>query len=259
MAKSKKITQSIQLKEIWRDISEYEGLYQISNFGRVKSLQKGNRKEKILKNGIGSVGYLSVGLYKDGKARTANVHRLVAEAFIPNPLNKTQVNHKDGCKANPIVTNLEWVTPSENNKHAFATGLSKVWNKGIIGSRNPVSKAIVKISKDGDIEEFDCMSDASRKYGFDSGAMTKVCQNKASNHKGYVFQYKDEWDEDFKKIRHRFATRKRKIVRISKDGETRIYESIADAVRDGFRNSGIVGVLKGRYHTSFGYKWKYYE
>ena len=98
-----------------------------------------------------------------------------------------------------------------------------------------------------------------REYGFDSGGMTKVCQGKASSHKGFVFQYKDEWDGDFEKIKHRFKTRERRIVRISKDGEMKKYKSIADAVRDGFRNSGILGAIKGRYKTSFGYKWAYDE
>ena len=93
---------------IWKDIKGYEGLYEVSNTGYIKSLQF--KKPFIKKFNKNHQGYLSVSLYKDNENKLVKVHRVVAEAFIPNPENKPQVNHKDGNKANNCVENLEWVT-----------------------------------------------------------------------------------------------------------------------------------------------------
>ena len=109
--------------EEWRDVAGYEGLYQVSNCGRVKSFQKD--KIKILKSSVSPFGYLRVVLCKDFNKKNRFVHVLVAQAFIPNPDNKPQVNHIDGNKKNNHVSNLEWMTRSENIIHAFANGLSK--------------------------------------------------------------------------------------------------------------------------------------
>jgi len=128
--------------EIWKDVVGYEGYYQISNLGRVKSLKKrvpfetyGVRKlrtlpEKILKQHKNECGYMYVPLAKDTKKKKHKIHRLVAEAFLPNPEMKKCVNHKDGNKVNNCVSNLEWVTHSENMKHAAENGLWVSWNKG---------------------------------------------------------------------------------------------------------------------------------
>lgn len=105
-------------KEIWKDIVGYEGLYQVSNFGRIKS----NYKSIILQPGL-CRGYLIVNLYKNKKSLSQKVHRLVAQAFIPNPENKPTVNHIDGNKQNNYVSNLEWATVKEQNVHANKTGL----------------------------------------------------------------------------------------------------------------------------------------
>ena len=99
------------MKEIWKDINGYEGLYQVSNLGNVKSL----KTNKIL-SPVGKE-YKHVILYNKGDRKTLKIHRLVAEAFIPNPENKPQVNHKDEDKYNNIVENLEWCTHEENMNH----------------------------------------------------------------------------------------------------------------------------------------------
>jgi len=121
------------MKEKWKDIKLYEGLYQISSFGRVKSLNRitsnvdgifRELKEKILKQSI-SNEYYSITLNKLGIKKRFTVHRFVALAFIPNPENKEQVNHKDGNKLNNMKSNLEWNTKSENQLHAYAIGLQK--------------------------------------------------------------------------------------------------------------------------------------
>lgn len=109
-------------EEIWRVIFVD---YLVSNLGRVKSLKNG--KEKILSPFKASNGYLRVSLSIDGKQKNFAVHRLVAMAFIPNPKNKSQVNHIDGDKLNNCVENLEWVSSKENMRHAFRTGLNGFW------------------------------------------------------------------------------------------------------------------------------------
>jgi len=121
------LLQEIDYKDLpneeWRDVVGYEGLYQVSNYGRVKSFHKD--KIKILKFGVGIGGYLRVVLCKDFKKKNRFVHVLVAQAFIPNPENKPEVNHDDGNKFNCHVSNLFWATSSENKKHAVEHGLMK--------------------------------------------------------------------------------------------------------------------------------------
>lgn len=127
------------MSEIWKDIEGYEGLYQVSNLGRVRSLDrnvlitrldgsKHNHEYKgVLKNQrVHRDKYLITSLCKNGTFKSCKVHRLVAQTFIPNPENKPQVNHIDGNKQNNCVDNLEWVNASENNNHAFKLGLRKI-------------------------------------------------------------------------------------------------------------------------------------
>ena len=101
------------MEEIWKDIVGYEGLYQVSNFGRVKNVNKNIIKKPTEL----SKGYLRIGLNKHGKAKKIYSHRLVAQAFIPNPNNLPCVNHKDCNPKNNCVDNLEWCTHKENNSY----------------------------------------------------------------------------------------------------------------------------------------------
>lgn len=119
--------------EIWKDIKGYEGIYQVSNYSRIKSLArfrktKANsiqyRQDLILKFGPQSKpGYYSIGLFRDSKEKKFSRHRLVAEAFIPNPENHPQINHKNGIKGDDRIENLEWVTAKQNTIHAHQMGL----------------------------------------------------------------------------------------------------------------------------------------
>ena len=120
--------------EIWKDIKGFEGYYQVSNMGRIKSLDRyvrGNKdsklhiKERIIKGGIETRGYSFVSLNKNGTRTYARIHRLVAEAFLENPFNKPEVNHIDGNKQNNTVSNLEYCTRTENEQHAYKIGLKK--------------------------------------------------------------------------------------------------------------------------------------
>lgn len=129
------------MKEIWKDIENYEGYYQISNLGRVRSLDRivkrsngrvENRKGKLMSTRVSNSNKAknknasdreNITLNKDGQIKHHLIHRLVAQAFIPNPENKKTVNHIDGNSLNNIVTNLEWATHSENVQHAYDNGL----------------------------------------------------------------------------------------------------------------------------------------
>lgn len=114
--------------EIWKDVVGYEGLYQVSNLGRVRSTDKYDRlgrfhTGKILAIKDNGAGYLTLPLNRDGKHKMMLVHRMVAKAFVDNPNGYPQVNHIDGDKTNNVFTNLEWCTQSHNVKHAVNLGL----------------------------------------------------------------------------------------------------------------------------------------
>jgi len=138
------------MREIWKEITGFKGLYKISNHGRVKSVErivarKNNYlpiPERILKPGKGR-DYLHVNLCKDGISKSYKIHLLVAKHFVPNIYNKPQVNHKDGNKHNNYYTNLKWCTQSENITHAYKTGLKKGL-KGELNGRSKLSKKDVQ-------------------------------------------------------------------------------------------------------------------
>jgi len=115
--------------EIWKYIDGYEGSYEVSTHGNIRSylytgISKNKRDEPINLTPVPTnIGYMKIGLSKDGEQSYPSIHRLVAEAFIPNPENKRTVNHKDGDKKNNHVLNLEWATYSENIQHSVKHGL----------------------------------------------------------------------------------------------------------------------------------------
>lgn len=130
-------------REIWKDVKGYEGLYRVSNLGKVKSMAKiiGRRYvgERLLKQRISTQGYKMVSFCKNYKIFNASVHRLVAEAFIPNPLNKPFINHKNGIKTDNRIENLEWCTQSENVLHGYKIGLNDPKKHGRTGKRRPLT------------------------------------------------------------------------------------------------------------------------
>lgn len=150
---SKEVDNMLLPRRKWRDIKGYEGLYQVSNLGEVRSLNYGRTgKTRILKPRDNGIGYKTVTLSKNGKIKNFFIHRLVAEAFIPNPNNLPQVNHKDEDKANNIWTNLEWCNHEYNCNYGTRNEkMSRTKGKSI------------KCITTG--ETFNSIKEASRYYG----------------------------------------------------------------------------------------------
>lgn len=157
--------------EIWKDIEGYEGLYQVSNKGRIKSFKKkfGTQPtETIMKQTATWCGYIRIKLIKDNKGWTPMVHRLVAKAFIPNPENKPVINHKDGNRANNDVENLEWVTYKENANLSKKLKATKRYNSIIV--------------RDSCGNKFDSYRQAGRFWGLSPNTIKNDCKKKT---KGY--------------------------------------------------------------------------
>lgn len=170
--------------EIFKIIDGYDGDYLISNKGNVKSLK--NKKEMILTNCINTRGYLYVKLSKQNHKKLFIIHRLVAEYFIPNPHNKPYVNHIDGNKQNNDVSNLEWVTCSENIKHAYDTGLNYVSYenrmKTIKRNKEYSSKMVDQIDKITMevVKTWVSMAEASRELNIHASDISKCCRDKTT-------------------------------------------------------------------------------
>jgi len=168
------------IKEIWKDIEGYEGLYLISNFGRVKSLPKTwwngfyyvKTSEKVLRQTKDTKGYLKVNLCKNKKHITHRVHRLIANAFIENPLNKPYINHINGNKEDNSISNLEWVTHQENVKHAQDTGLNLA--RFSVAQKEAIKKT-AKNRRKLSVEQVIKIKILRRYFGFGGHRISKIC------------------------------------------------------------------------------------
>lgn len=184
------------MSEIWKDIVNYEGLYQVSNLGNVRSLSFGARnirksnKIKLLKQSPTNCGYLKVQLYKNGY-KMFYVHRLVAIAFLPNPENKKQINHIDGNKQNNNVLNLEWSSASDNQKHAIRHGLRTPSPMiGRKGGLHPTSRPILQFDKNGTfIKRWCSISEATEYYNFGRSDIWRCLSGNRKTAKGYIWKY----------------------------------------------------------------------
>ena len=161
--------------EKWKDIPNFNGLYQVSNNGNIKRA----KDEYIFKKNKNSRGYRIITLTKDKKEYSLSVHRLVAEAFIPNPNNLPQINHKDGNKLNNKIENLEWCTQSENMKHAYKNKLEIKSGKKVV--QFDLDMKIIKI--------WDKIIEAEKEYKIAHGKITMVCKNKRKTAGGYIWRY----------------------------------------------------------------------
>ena len=177
------------MKEIWKDIKDFEGLYQVSNYGRIKSFY--NNKEIIIKCFLSKNGYIRVQLSKLGIGYKKSVHRLVAESFINNPENKPQVNHINGIKSDNRVENLEWCTPSENMLHAFKNNLEKPSMLNKYGSNHIRAIPVNQYDLDGNfIKTFDSIIEASKELNINASCICNCCKNRRKSAGSFVWKYR---------------------------------------------------------------------
>ena len=180
------------MTEIWKDIKDYEGLYQVSNKGRIKRVERdyickhyagGNSKytlkEQILKPRKSNTNYLQVGLVKNKKQKHFSIHKLVANAFIENPNNYKIINHKDSNIENNNVENLEWCTQSYNIQYAYN-------NKT---KTPPNMRKILQLDNEIIINEFTSMMEAQRITGIKYENISKCCRNLRNKAGGYKWAY----------------------------------------------------------------------
>lgn len=174
------------MKEIWKPVKSFEGEYEVSNLGNVRSIKFG--KCNLLKS-FYSRGYKKIELYLNGTSRKYYVHRLVATAFINNPNKREFVNHIDGHKDNNHYTNLEWVTKSENVIHAYSTGLIVNTARKSIAKPGTIVLQIDK--KTGEtIREFDSIRLAERELGIDRMGIKRTCEGRRKTAGGFIWNYK---------------------------------------------------------------------
>ena len=240
----------MDLKYLWRitltPIANFEN-YLICLDGTVINSKKGN----VLTHSLNENGYLYVSLWKNNRAITRTVHRLVAEAFIPNPENKPIVNHKDANRANPHVDNLEWVTQSENIQHAYTIG-------NMVQLRNLTDEAL-----EAALVAFlggETQTALAERHNIGLSRLTINLRNHAVK-TSRIEQFAEELKRQ-KAGRNREANRgkQKPVVAMSTEGMVvSTYLSITDAAKQlGKRSSGpISNVLQGRQKTAYGFLWKY--
>ena len=203
----------IENTEIWKPVIGYEGLYEVSSLGRVRSLDRIDSnnhplKGVILKPYISNSGYLLVGLYKQQKRDRKLLHRLVAEAFIPNPENKSEIDHINTIKTDNTVflnedgsvnyekTNLRWTTRKENINNPLTKTKMRINarkpSKGKYGKKQHRSKPIIQYDKEGNfIKEWECANDVERVLGISNKHIGSVCLGKRKSCGGYIWKYKN--------------------------------------------------------------------
>ena len=180
-------------KEVWRGVKGYEGLYQVSSDGRVKSLERtyidkiGREryvKERILKPVIDRYGYLLVSLYAGGKQKNHTVHRLVCEAFHENPDYKPQVNHINEIKTDNRASNLEWATARENSN--FGTRNERIGKKSAITKSKPICQYTLdeKI-----VKTWASLTEVKRQTGFGQSHISQVANGKRKQAYGFIWKY----------------------------------------------------------------------
>ena len=173
--------------EVWRDIPGYEGKYQASSLGRIRSLDRVVKRRnwssfrlpgRVLKPRLSHKGYLLVGLCTEARTKNYSVHRLVARAFIPNPKGKPEINHRNGDKTDNRVENLEWVTTAENVRHSIT----------VLGhTRSTPTYAVVCLDT-GHV--YASAREAAAGTGCRRGGISAVCRGEKKTHHGLRWAYK---------------------------------------------------------------------
>lgn len=233
---------------MWKKVY-YENIetdYSVSDEGLVRN----DKTNYILKNSI-QQGYCHVTIYINKKAKRMRVHRLVAEAFIPNPDNKPYVNHKDGIRSNNKIENLEWMTPSENTQHAVDTGL-------FLPTRE---KSVIQYDLNGKkLNEFKSTMEAGRLTNSIPEKIVLCCQLKRKTHNNYQWRYKEDEVEKLQQVEE-CRTKAKQVAQLDKEtGEIlNIYPSMTAAAKAvNGTPSAIINIINGKKQTKThkGFGWK---
>lgn len=192
------------MQETWKDIKNFEGMYQVSDLGRVRSVDRFDNMGRLRKGNIkvardNGHGYLAVQMYRDNKPKVGYVHRLVAQTFIDNPDNKPEVHHIDSNRNNNKLDNLQWVTTKENNNFPDKISHMKtneVWRaKASESMAKARDKAIIinsyrtRFTRGGISLEFSSLAEGARQLGLDKGGCTRVANGKQAHTHGYTIEY----------------------------------------------------------------------
>lgn len=229
------------MKEIWKDIKGYEGLYRVSNLGRVQ-----NKKTlHILKGSINSNGYRGVILCKNGKIKGYLVHRLVAIAFIENPENKPCVNHLDCDVINNNSKNLEWCTQKENIDYCIKL------------NRNYKRKVYQYDLKGFLLQEYSSIVEANKNTGISTAHISQNCNNQRKSAGRYIWSFK----KNIKGIKeYKRETRAKKIIQILDNQIVNIFDNLKEAEeKTGILKTSINNCLRNRSKSAGKYSWKYKE
>ena len=252
-------------KKKW--IEGYEGLYWVTDTGRVISAERYDRYNRHwggeIKPHLAGSGYPFVMLYKDGRGKQRYIHRLVARAFIPNPDNKREVDHIDNDKANNTVVNLRWVTRRENQNNEITRAkmlenTSKYASQ--VGADNPFSRKVRMYSLDGEyLRTFDTLEAAGNYAGISSQQIGRVCRGERFSSGGYIWAYDGEAKMKITPAVPRKPSNTRPVQQFTPDGafvaEYASVKEAADAL--GILACNIIHNAKGEGKTYKGYKWRY--
>ncbi len=242
--------------EEWKDIPEYPS-YFISNFGRIKySFKKKNTITRITGGDLTADGYKNFTLVNENGKKCFRVHRLVAETFILNPLNKPFVNHEDGIKINNHVDNLSWTTPKENSQHAHDTGL------------NTGKKEIYQLNEQNEIIQlWNSLTAAANHLKIDKCIISNCLRKRNKTAGGFFWIYKGDYSENNKIIKHECKKPKLNQIDYNTNQIIKTWDSMADAARhfSKINNKDYSLILsnigqcctKKNIETSQGYKWRY--
>lgn len=241
------------MKETWKDVINYEGIYMCSDLGRIKSIYK--RKEKIIKQYPNTVGYLSVGLYKNGIHSTRTVHQIVCEVFLNHIPNKFKyvINHIDGNKLNNNLTNLEVVSHRDNTSICFKKNSNNFTSRynGVYIYNNKFRTLIEFNKKKYHLGMFDDEKLAANIY---QDALLKIDDG------SFI-----EWYNILKSTRqpktyeHNTGSKRKKIIQNSMNGEfIKIWNSIKD-IKTELKIQNISECCKGKFKSAGGFKWVYYN
>jgi predicted XRE-type DNA-binding protein len=241
------------LIEEWRDIKNYEGIYQVSNLGNVRSLdrviedsmgRKRKYKGKVLIPG-NSKGYLKVDLKYKGSSKTMKIHRLVTQAFLDTYSENLPVNHKDGNKTNNNINNLECITDSENIKHCHKNGLHS--------SDKPVIAVCISTKE---VLKFPSQREAARQLNISHSNINCILKNTMNSAKDFIFVYtEDKIKEKLKKAERN--TNKKKVIAVNLETQEKLYFNSQREAGETLHinQNSISKIIKGDQRSSKGYKF----